>query len=108
MRIPRQYKILGAMCLAWAGIIVAQRSCDNHAKKDYQQKIEQIDSNRYQRVMQQTGRGNVHTWHGEYLKMKDSLRTDSFYKEGYKAGQQSIRDSLKQVNITNLTKLIKK
>ena len=107
MRIPRQYKIYGAMVAAWACVIAGQRACDNHYKQEYQQKIQQTDPNRYQRVMQQTGGKYVNTWHREYLQMQDSLRVDSFYKEGYKAGQQSIRDSLKQINTTTLKKLIK-
>ena len=98
MRISRQYKILGATLAAWAFIIAGQRACDNHYKKEYKQKIEQTDPKRYQRVMQQTGGRYVDTWHKEYLQMKDSLRVDSFYKEGYKAGQQSIRDSLKKLD----------
>ena len=95
MRIPRQYKLFGTMVAAWACVIAGQRACDNHYRQEYQQKIQQTDPNRYQRIMQQTsGGGNINTWHKEYLQMQDSLRVDSFYKEGYKAGQQSIRDSL--------------
>ena len=107
MRISRSYKILGAMYVAWACIIAGQRACDNTYKKEYQQKIEQADSKRYQRVMQQTGGEYVNVWRKEYLQMKDSLKADSFYREGYKAGQQSIRDSLKQVSIANIKKLVK-
>ena len=57
--------------------------------------------------MEQTG-GKYHdVWRREYLQMKDSLRTDSFYKEGYKAGQQSIRDSLNKIRITNIKRFVK-
>ena len=97
MRIPRQYKLFGTMVAAWACVIAGQRACDNHYKQEYQQKIQQTDPNRYQRVMEQTGGKYVDTWRKEYLQMKDSLRVDSFYKEGYKAGQQSIRDSLSRL-----------
>ena len=48
--------------------------------------------------MHETGGKYVDTWRKEYLQMQDSLRTDSFYKEGYKAGQESIRDSLAQAS----------
>lgn len=107
MHIPRQYKIFGAMFVAYACIIAGQRACDNHYKQEYQQKIEQADPKRYQRVMKQTSGKYVNTWRREYLQMKDSLRADSFYKEGYKAGQQSIRDSLKQISISNIKNLVK-
>ena len=98
MQIPRQYKIYGAMVAAWACVVAGQRACDSHYRQDYQQKIQQTDPNRYHRLMRETGGKYLNTWHREYLKMQDSLRTDSFYKEGYKAGQQSIRDSLSRLS----------
>ena len=107
MRIPRQLKIFGTALAAYACIVAGQWACDNHYKQDYQQKIQQTDPNRYQRAMQETGGKYVNTWRKEYLQMQDSLRTDSFYKEGYRAGQECIRDSLKKVSMAKVIKLFK-
>ena len=96
MRVLRQYAGIGAVLLCGAGIFAAHRSCKNSYINDHQQKIEQADPLRFKRIMSQPNSDNYRVWRKEYVQMQDSLKTDSFYREGYKAGQQNIRDSLRQ------------
>ena len=95
MRITRKHAIWGVSFLAMMGIAGIQKSCEDNRQREYQRKIEKADPKRYKRIVQQDKINYLSGWRKEYFEMKDSLRADSFYKEGFKAGQQSIRDSLK-------------
>ena len=96
MRISKEYVGMGSFAVGCFLFALTQKACDDKCRMNYQQKIQQADPARYQRLMAQKDKNYSGLWQQEYKKMQDSLRTDSFYRAGYNAGQQSVRDSLKQ------------
>ena len=66
---------------------------------DLQEKIKQIDSNRYDSLIKNTTVRHSYTdWEYELRLMNESIKTDSLVKKAYFEGAQMVRDSLNKIN----------
>lgn len=94
---------INAFCIGTViGVGLINRNYAKQATKDYRQKIQQVDTVRFNKTLKQAENMGIYKERSllrdEFEKMSDSLRMDSIYKKGVQDGKRGLKDSLLKIS----------